>query len=184
MSKQVKAAQRNLGLGYSTPIIGAVLALLTGLIVSDVTQTTLDIWVWVLIQVMLGAGMVLGTRFATESFNFATSHKRKLGAIKGARNLNLILGIVWSVVVTIMSFANGAMAVSNLVRWPEPTKFPEDGTQPAVSVPEILPLTSAKFLEDFVPAFVLIVIAVVGIYLLLVERSRWSKPTAAKAADA
>lgn len=184
MSKQVKLAQRNLGLGYSTPIIGAVVALLTGLVVSDVTQTNLDIWVWVLIQVILGAGMVLGTRFATASFNFATSHKRKLGAIKGARNLNLILGIVWSVVVIIMSFSNGAMAVSNLVRWPEPSKFPSDGTQPAVSVPEILPLTSAKFVENFVPAFVLIVIAVTGIYLLLAERSREAKAAAEKAAHA
>jgi hypothetical protein len=184
MSKQVKVAQRNLGLGYSTPIIGAVVALLTGLIVSDLTQTSLDIWVWVLIQVILGVGMVLGTRFSTSAFNFATSHKRKLGAIKGARNLNLILGIVWSVVVTIMSFANGAMAVSNLVRWPEPTKFPEDGTKPVVSVPDILPLTTAKFLENFVPAFVLILIAVSGIYLLLAERSREAKPRAGAASEA
>ena len=50
--------------------------------------------------------------------------------------------------------------------------------------PEILPLTSAKFLEDFVPAFVLIVIAVVGIYLLLAERSREAKAAATKGADA
>lgn len=172
---QARGAQRSLGFGYSTPIIGAVVALLTGLVVSDLTQTTLDIWVWVLIQLVLGVGMVLGTRFATSSFNYANSHKKKLGAIKGARNLNLILGIIWSAVVTIMAFAKGVDAVSKVVKWP--TAAPENKVpgKPIIVTPELLPLTSGRFLADWVPAFVLIVIAVVGIYLLLIERAREAK---------
>jgi hypothetical protein len=174
-TQQSRGAQRNLGLGYSTPIIGAVVALLTGLVVSDLTQTTLDIWVWVLIQFVLGVGMVLGTRFATGAFNYASAHKKKLGAIKGARNLNLILGIIWSAVVTIMAFAKGADAVNKLVKWPAPTAEYKTPGKTLVVTPDLLPFTSSQFLADWLPAFVLIVIAVVGIYLLLVERARETK---------
>jgi len=170
-----KAAQRNLGLGYSIPIVGGVVALLTGLIVADLTQTSLDIWVWVLIQFFLGLGVVLGTRFATASFNFANAQGKKLGAIKGARNLNLVLGIIWSAVVIIMAFAKGFDAVQKLVKWPTYPSPTVGEKTPKVLGPELLPMTSVHFLQEWLPAFVLILIAVFGIYLLLLERSREAK---------
>jgi len=174
-SKQTSLAQRNLGLGYSTPIIGAVVALLTGLVISDVTQTQLDNWVWVLIQLLLGAGMVLGTKFATAAFNFANSKGKKLGAIKGARNLNLILGIIWSAVVTIMAFTKGVDAVQKLVKWPTPVTYSPGGKEVVPKGPELLPFTAGQFVAEWLPAFALILIAVVGIYLLLAERARDTK---------
>lgn len=169
-------AQRNLGLGYALPIIGGVTALLLGLIISDITRTNLDIWIWVLIHAILGAGAVLGTRFATSAYNFGLAHRKKLGATKGARNLNLVLGIIWGAVVTIVSFVKSSEAVNRLVEWPKYTGKPlpsmTDKAQVVEPTPTIHSLGSAAFLENFLPAFVLVLIAVVGIYLLVVERGR------------
>lgn len=169
-------AQRSLGLGYAVPIIGAVTALLLGLIIADLTRTNLDIWLWVLIQAILGAGMVLGTRFATLAFNYSISAGRRVGATKGARNLNLVLGIIWSAVVIVMSFSKASEAVNKLLVWPKQviSKAPGTETMP-VKGPTIEPVTSVAFLQDFLPAFVLILLAVVGTYLLLAERSREAK---------
>lgn len=169
--RAAKTAQRALALGYAVPIIGGVTALLIGLIISDATHTNLDIWIWVLIHAVLGAGMVLGTRFSTAAFNYSVSAKRKVGATKGGRNLNLVLGIIWSVVVIIMSFAKGEEAVGKLVQWPKEIIAKNAILKTPVG-PKIDPLTSVAFLQDFLPAFVLIVLAAVGIYLLLLERTR------------
>ena len=175
-SNASSSAQRSLGLGYSVPIIGGVLALLVGLIVSDITHSRLDIWIWVLIHAVLGAGMVLGTRFATAAYNFSLVQGAKVGATKGARNLNLVLGIIWSAIVTIVSFSKAAEAVQGMVHWSDKLISKTPGSEPTEPVPPVIkPFTSVLFWENFVPAFVLIVIAVVGIYLLLAERSREPK---------
>lgn len=164
-------AQRHLSLGYAVPIIGAVTALLLGLIITDATHTNLDIWIWVLIQAILGAGMVLGTRYSTAAFNYSAGHGKRVGATKGARNLNLVLGIIWSVVVIVMSFSKAAEAVQRLVVWPKEVMAKNQVLKTPLP-PTIEPISSATFLQDFIPAFVLIVLAVVGIYLLLLERTR------------
>lgn len=175
MAKSAAAlAQRHLGLGYAVPIIGGVTALLLGLIISDVTHTRLDIWIWVLIHTILGAGMVLGTRYSTAAFNYSVGHGKKVGATKGARNLNLVLGIIWSAAVIIVSFSKASEAVNRLVVWPKEVRVYDKGigAVPTPVPPKIEPITSLTFLQDFIPAFVLIVLAVVGIYLLLLERTR------------
>ena len=56
--------QKALGLGYAIPIIGAAVAVIFGLVVYDVTGTSLEAWVWVIIQVIIAAGIILGTRYA------------------------------------------------------------------------------------------------------------------------
>ena len=178
MAKEAALARRNLGLGYSLPIIGGVIALLTGLIISDLTHTSLDIWIWVLIYLILGAGLILGTRFATASFNYSEAEGKKVGAVRGARNMNLVLGIIWSAVVIIVSFEKGSTAVNRLLVWHTGKPTAVDGIPKGKtiyysnSLPHIMPLTYGKFLADFVPAFVIILIAVVGVYLLLAERAR------------
>lgn len=176
MAKSVSAtaaAQRSLGLGFSVPIVAGVVALILGLIISDATRTMLDIWIWVLIHLILGAGVVLGTRFATASFNFGLARGAKLGAAKGARNLNLVLGIVWSSIVIITSFTRAMQAVQAAVVWPV-NRVTGTGTVklPQPARPTIEPFTSVQFWQDFLPAFVLLVIACVGIFLLLSERAR------------
>ena len=168
MSKSAGAqARQNLSLGFSLPIIGAAVSLVLGLAVYDLTRTSLDIWIWVLIQTILGTAMVFGTITATSAYNYSVSKGKKTGAASGARNLNFVLFIIWSAVVVIMSFSEASAAVQKLNRWvSDPTDIKNGGHN------VIDPLTAANFLNDFLPALVLLIIAVVGIYLLLVERSR------------
>jgi len=164
-------AKNNLAMGFAIPIIGGVSALLIGLVIADLTRTSLDIWVWVAIHLVLGTGLILGTRNSTAAFNYSLHHKSAVGASRGARNLNLILGIVWSAIVTIAAFDKGGQAVSSLVNYGNPT--PAEMKNPGwVQTPTLEPLTSLKFLQDFLPALVLILIACAGIFLLLQERSR------------
>jgi signal transduction histidine kinase len=173
MAKSAKTQARSaLAQGFVVPIIGAVVALLLGLMIVDITHTNLDIWVWVLIHLILGFGFIWGTHAATKSFNFDLAHNVANGAAKGARNLNLVLGIIWSAIVTLMSFAKGGEAVSSLVDYNYPSVPVMDG---GYSGPVIKALTATWWLEEFLPALVLIIIAAVGIYLLLLERSREPK---------
>lgn len=172
MSKSAGAqARQNLSLGFSLPIIGAAVSLVVGLAVYDLTRTMLDIWIWVLIQVILGTAMVFGTVTATRAYNYARSKGKTTGAASGARNLNFVLGIIWSAVVLIMAFATASGAVSKLRRWVnDPTDLKMGGRE------VIDPLTWANFVNDFLPSLILLFIAAAGIYLLLVERAREPKP--------
>ena len=88
---------------------------------------------------------------------------------------------IWGAVVIIMSFANMANAVSLLSDYSRGalSVIPKGGTgvtpTPASTAyygPGVRPLNWDIFGNHFLPAFVLLVIAVVGIYLLLAERSR------------
>jgi hypothetical protein len=175
MSKSTaSSAQSNLSLGYAIPIVAGVVALIVGLIIADLGGQPLNIWVWVVIHLILGAGVVLGTRFSTSAFNYSLTTGNRVGATKGARNLSLILGIIWSAIVVITSFTRASMAVSGMLVWPDTSKAKYSNTTFEVH-PHIEPLTSAAFWQDFVPALVLILISIAGIYLLLSERAREPK---------
>jgi type IV secretory pathway VirB6-like protein len=167
-------ARRSLGLGYALPIIGGAVSIVFGLIVYDVTRTTFDAWIWTIIQLILGGSLVAGTRLSTAAHNYSLT-KKKVGATVGARNLNFILGIIWSVVVGIMSFAYAATAVSNLKYYP-PVPV-SNGTMMPNPSPVLHSVTVQSFLGDFLPAFVLLAIMVCGVYLLLIERTRQIKST-------
>jgi signal transduction histidine kinase len=177
MSK-ASIARRNLGLGYALPIIGGAVALIIGLVVWDVTHTTFDAWIWILILAILGASLVFGTLLSNSAFNFAETTGKAVGSIRGAKNLNFVLGIIWSAVVTIKSFSDMAGAVSSLRNYNTSSviiKEPVGGTPPVHNVytgSSVKPLTWHILLTDFLPAFVLLGIAVVGIYLLLWERAK------------
>jgi len=185
MSKaQAATARRNLGLGYALPIIGGAISLIIGLVVWDLTHTTFDAWIWILIIAILGASLVLGTSMSNAAFNFAEHSGKAVGSIRGAKNLNFVLGIIWGAVVTIKSFSDMGNAV-NLLRdyrtMPVPAKEPNGTTvDSAVSYngPSVKPLSLHIFMTDFLPAFVLLVLAVVGIYLLLWERAKPAKSSA------
>jgi hypothetical protein len=170
MSKSAAAkARRNLALGYSLPIIGGAVALIFGLVVSDLWGP-LDIWVWTIIQAILGGSFVWGTRTSTQAFNYAIDNGKKLGATKGARNLNFVLGIIWSAVVAIMAFVNLSMAVGKLSGWRSVSGTGKVG-QTVPTGEYIKPLTNDILFGDFLPAFVLLLILLSGIFLLLSERN-------------
>jgi len=159
MPNNSAAASRSLALGYSAPIVGGVVSLILGLIVTDVTNSTPDIWIWVLIQTLLGAGVVLGTRFSTAAFNFAHASGKSVGAVAGARALNMVLGAIWSAIVTIWAFAKGVDSVAKLQDY-------------SFAQPTIRAISADNLLNDFLPAFVLIVVALAGMFLLVTERAR------------
>src|SRR5699024_3515984 len=82
---------------YTFPIIAVAVSLLTGLIVYDLTHTTLETWVWVLIATILAIGIVVGTRNANRA-----------ELPKGSRGFNSVLTIVFTAVATLMSLTFGA----------------------------------------------------------------------------
>jgi len=108
-------ARRSLGAAYALPIVAVASALIFGLIVFDVTGTTLEVWVWVIIQAIIGAGIVVGTIFGEKAMaagpRGTTSRSR---ITRSARGLNFVLSIVFGAVVTIMGFSYGTSAVNSL----------------------------------------------------------------------
>lgn len=108
-------SQRTTALAFTVPIVAVAAALIFGLIVYDLTQNTLPVWIWVVVQAGVGAGIVAGTVYAAQ----ATEARRQglgrpTGASLGAKNLNLVLSIVFAGAVTLMSLGYGAAAVEQL----------------------------------------------------------------------
>jgi hypothetical protein len=153
-------AQKALALGYVLPIFTTAIAIIFGLVVYDVTRTTLQVWVWVIIQLIIAFGIIAGTRFASRARAAKpAAPKPRTALAAGAANLNFVLSIIFGAVVSIMGFTFGFSAIENLRTW-------------RVNSQIIEPITLQWFLEDFFPAKVLIVLAVIGIYLTITERNR------------
>lgn len=108
-------AKRDLGASYAVPIVATAIALIFGLIVYDVTGTSLQVWVWVIIQIVIGAGIVVGTIFAEKAVAAGPRGQTSRSRVtRGARALNLVLSIVFGGVVTAMGFGYGGSAVDEL----------------------------------------------------------------------
>lgn len=162
--------QKALGLGYALPIISTAFAIILGLVVYDVAKTNLQVWVWVLIQVIVVAGVVQGTRFASKAKQGVVrpaKPKRVLAA--GAAGLNFVLSIVFGGVVSIMAFSYGAAAVDKLQRYPE---YDINGNVIGSDHLYLQPVTFGWFINDLLPALVLLGLAVVGIYWTIVARNK------------
>jgi hypothetical protein len=177
-------SEKALGLGYAVPIIATAIAIIFGLAVYDVTRTDLEVWVWVIIQVIIVSGILLGTRFSTKAKTIkATAPRPRATLAAGAANLNFVLSIVFGVTVSIMSFAFGAAAIEKLRVYP-PYEEPAPGEEfTAVWTWEVAPLSVSWFIEQMLPAIVLLVLAAAGTYLAITERNKVAlvakKPTAA-----
>ena len=161
-----KALQRAIGLAYAVPIIGTAIAIIFGLIVYDTTKTTLDVWIWVIIQAIIATSIIIGTRFAAKARGSkpVAPRPRRTGA--AAINLNLVLSILFGAVVSIMAFTFGFSAIENLRTWPE--------WREGMTALEQQPIVSGISLEwairEFVPALVLLLLAVFGIYRSITTR--------------
>jgi len=109
------AGQRDLGASYAVPIVATAVALIAGLIVYDATGEALEVWVWVAIQAVIGAGIVAGTIFGERAVaQGPTSLSSRSRITRGARGLSFVLSIVFGAVVGIMGFGFGASAVDSL----------------------------------------------------------------------
>ena len=168
-------SEKALGLGYAIPILFTAVAIIFGLVVYDITRTDLQVWVWVVIQVIIALGILLGTRFSSKAKAAKAAPPRVRQTLAaGAANLNFVLSIVFGATVSIMSFTFGAGAIESLRIWPE--YIEPLGGEEFVFDPgwEIAPFEWTWFFESMVPALVLLLIAAVGIYLFITERNQTS----------
>jgi hypothetical protein len=166
-------SEKALGLGYAIPILFTAVAIIFGLVVYDITRTDLQVWVWVVIQVIIALGILLGTRFSSKAKAAKAAPPRVRQTLAaGATNLNFVLSIVFGATVSIMSFTFGASAIESLRIWPE--YIEPLGGEEFVFDPgwEIAPFEWTWFFESMVPALLLLLIAAVGIYLFITERNQ------------
>jgi heme/copper-type cytochrome/quinol oxidase subunit 2 len=187
--QRMSESEKALGLGYAIPILLTAVAIIFGLVVYDITRTDLQVWVWVVIQVIIALGILLGTRFSSKAKAAKAAPPRVRQTLAaGAANLNFVLSIVFGATVSIMSFTFGASAIESLRIWPEYIE-PAEGEE-FVFDPgwEMAPFEWSWFFESMVPALVLLLIAAVGIYLFITERNQMAlvskiKKTASKPAS-
>jgi hypothetical protein len=166
-------SEKALGLGYAVPIIATAIAIIFGLVVYDVTRTELQVWVWVIIQVIIALGILLGTRFSTKAKTARTVvQKPRATLAAGAANLNFVLSIVFGAVVSIMSFGFGSSAIEKLRVYPE-YEEPKPGEDVIYNYSwEVAPFSISWFIEEMVPALVLLFLAAAGTYLSITERNK------------
>ena len=167
-------AQKALALGYAVPILCTAFAVILGLFIYDATRTNLQTWVWVVIIAIVGFGVIAGTRFAAKARTARTEAPRPRTALAaGAATLNFVLSIVFGAVVSILAFALGSEAMSKLQYTAIPmqtnTYYP-DGTTTTSNI--IGAMTPQWYFNDLLPAKLLILLAIVGIYLSITERNR------------
>ena len=174
-------SEKSLGLGYAIPILFTAVAIIFGLVVYDITRTDLQVWVWVVIQVIIAAGVLLGTRFSSRAKLAKPAAPRVRQTLAaGAANLNFVLSIVFGATVSIMSFTFGASAIESLRIWPE-YKEPVEGEEIVYDPTwQVAPFEWIWFFESMLPAVVLLLIAAVGIYLFITERNQASSLPLAK----
>jgi len=166
-------SEKALGLGYAIPIIFTAVAIIFGLVVYDVTRTDLEVWVWVIIQVIIVSGILLGTRFSTKAKSARAEAPRPRPTLAaGAANLNFVLSIVFGVTVSIMSFGFGATAIETLRVYPT-YEEPAPGEElNQIWTWTVAPLSVSWFVEQMLPAVVLLVLAAAGTYLSITERNK------------
>jgi hypothetical protein len=170
--------QRAVGLAYASPIIGTAFAIIFGLVVYDVTRTTLDVWIWVIIQLIIAGSILIGTRFAAQAKLAAPEVPKPRRQGVAAVNLNFVLSILFGVVVTIMAFSYGVGAVGELIDWNsyyENQPAFEEGKQQVFTPPPVMTPDLAWWFGKMLPAVVLLALAEIGIYKSLVSRNQEQK---------
>lgn len=170
--EKMPESEKALGLGYAVPIIFTAIAIIFGLVVYDVTRTDLQVWVWVVIQVIIGSGVILGTRFSRKAKTGKASAPRPRATLAaGAANLNFVLSIIFGAVVSILAFSFGGSAVEKLRYWPE---YMDDGGEKGYYVGgwEVSPFSIGWFTEEMLPALILLLLAALGTYFSIVERNK------------
>jgi hypothetical protein len=109
------ADSRALGGAYAVPIIAAAIALIFGLIVRDVTQTRLDLWIWVIIHTIIATGIIWGTLLAARAIRHDTDPTSSRARItRSSGTLNFVLSVVFIAVVLGMGFGTGASSIESL----------------------------------------------------------------------
>lgn len=162
---KISERQKAIGLGYASPIIGTAVAIVFGLGVYDATRTTLDVWIWVIITLIVASSILIGTNFASKAKSARAATPRPKNFAAGAANLNFVLSVVFVATVGIMAFTFGFAAIDSLRSWAVNGNW------------NVLPISPKWFIEKLAPAIVLLVVAEAAIYFSLIARNRDAKST-------
>jgi Na+/H+ antiporter NhaD/arsenite permease-like protein len=166
--------QRAVGLAYAVPVIGTAIAIIFGLTVYDITKTSLDAWIWVIIQAIIGFSIILGTTFAARARSARALPPRERKSGVAAVNLNFVLSIVFAVVVLIMAFSLGFAGVDSLLEYSDRMEV-IDG-QEVYNYERIMAAPSVGWLiEDMLPPILLLLLAEWGIYRTVIIRNQEAK---------
>ena len=119
-SEQTPPNTRYLGGAYALPIIAGAIALIFGLVVYDLTQTRLEWWIWVIIHLIIAAGIIAGTVLAEKAIREeAGAESSRTRITRSSRILNFVLSVVFIAVVTVMGFSTGTSAIEGLRSSPQ-----------------------------------------------------------------
>lgn len=170
--KRMSDKQKALALGYALPIIATAIAIVFGLVVFDVTRTNLDGWIWVIVQSIVIAGIIAGTRFASKARAGEVAVPRQRAVFSalaaGAANLNFVLSVLFGAVVSIIALVTTGTAIGKL----RESGYVLDGKEWETV---IKPVTWDWLLGDFAPAKVLVLLVLGGTYVTILLRNRESK---------
>ena len=161
----VSETRKALAFGYALPVLGAALSVIIGLSVYDAQRTQLQQWTWFVIFAILGASVVLGTRFAAKAkLAVPVVPAARVAGAAGAVRLNYVLSVLFAGVVGIMSFSFGTSAINNLGAHTECV----DG-----NCHEVAGVLDFKWWsEQMIPAFALLVLVQVAVYLAITLRNK------------
>ena len=163
----VSETQKALAIGYSVPIIGTAFAVILGLIFYDAQGRKLEIWSWVVIQLVIAVALVIGTRFAARArLAKAVPKPAKVSGAAGAVVLNYVLSLVFAGAVSIMSFSYAQAAVDYL-RTQQICVDTECSTTQMVT----RSMDASWWLQQLLPAWALILLVEAVIYLVIVTRN-------------
>ena len=166
--------QRAVGLAYAVPVIGTAIAIIFGLTVYDITKTSLDAWIWVIIQAIIGFSIILGTTFAARARSARALPPRERKSGVAAVNLNFVLSIVFAVVVLIMAFTLWFAGVDSLLEYSDRIEV-IDGRE-VYNYERIMAAPSVCWLiEDMLPPILLLLLAEWGIYRTVIIRNQEAK---------
>ena len=167
-TKGMSETQKALAIGYALPIIGTAIAVIIGIAVFDAQRTSIQGWTWVLILLLVGSSIVFGTRSAAKAklAKPVVRAPRVVGAA-GAVTLNYVLSVVFAAVVSIMSFTFGVSAINGLANYVE---CPSGDC----ANPTILPMSTDWWINQMIPAFLLLVLVQAATYLAITSRHKVS----------
>ena len=166
--------QRAVGLAYAVPVIGTAIAIIFGLTVYDITKTSLDAWIWVIIQAIIGISIILGTTFAARAKSARALPPRERKSGVAAVNLNFVLSIVFGVVVLIMAFSLGFAGVDSLIEYADRMEM-VDGQEVYNFERTLVAPSLGWLIEDMLPPILLLLLAEWGIYRTIVIRNEEAK---------
>ena len=166
--------QRAVGLAYAVPVIGTAIAIIFGLTVFDITKTSLDAWIWVIIQAIIGISIVLGTTFAARARSARALPPRERKSGVAAVNLNFVLSIVFAVVVLIMAFTLGFSGIGELMSYSDTMEI-VDGREIYNFESTLMAPSFGWLIEEMLPPILLLLLAEWGIYRTIVIRNQEAK---------